>query len=597
MKTSVITCAAWVPQGQAQANPEKVEISVDDLKKIIEDTQAKLEDVNLSEKSSSNDMDEATTSSSGSQKAAKDNVTLKDDTEEGWEDEESLEDDTNEDSMEVDEEKENRVEKEIKKDQKIKNIDEEEDLDKLYEFDKYDEEEENNLGQLAALSRLTIFADPSEDPLLEDNAARKEDEISESENHIILPTDNLIAVGHVEEDAAILEVYVYNESGNALYVHHDNLLPTIPICMEWLNYNPATDKPGNLVAVGTMGPEIEVWDLDLIDGLEPAFKLGAPKQKEGKKVKKGVKKVNRGKAYGHTDAVLALAWNKEFEHVLASGSADKRIILWDLQELSVSKIFRCCKGQVQCMQWHPTNGSTLVAGSSEGDVHVINCVDGNVTTWQLEGELERVLWTSDGGRDCLLVSSDTGALTCIDISKPKPVWTFKPHEQGCTGLQLSSSCPGLLVTGSEDGKVRVWDVASPSASGGTNTLLSGLPVLVVELEPQVGKIFCLSAALEQPFVFCIGGDQGDNCFKVWDIRASKRVRQVFCPRLGLPVDNDEADNTKLKQQVEDREDVETRFMGSNRGSNQEPREGGARLSGANRQPFSSGRVEKSYRKN
>lgn len=37
---------------------------------------------------------------------------------------------------------------------------------------------------------------------------------------------------------------MYNESGDALYVHHDNLLPTIPICMEWLNYNPTTDKPG-----------------------------------------------------------------------------------------------------------------------------------------------------------------------------------------------------------------------------------------------------------------------------------------------------------------------------------------------------------------
>ena len=39
---------------------------------------------------------------------------------------------------------------------------------------------------------------------------------------------------------------------------------------------------GNYVAVGTMEPEIQIWDLDIIDTIEPAFMLGVKKKKRRK---------------------------------------------------------------------------------------------------------------------------------------------------------------------------------------------------------------------------------------------------------------------------------------------------------------------------
>ena len=61
---------------------------------------------------------------------------------------------------------------------------------------------------------------------------------------------------------------------------------------------------GNFCAVGSMDPVIQVWDLDLIDSLEPAFVLGRKKSKKKTKISKGI---------GHTDAVLSLAWNSQVE--------------------------------------------------------------------------------------------------------------------------------------------------------------------------------------------------------------------------------------------------------------------------------------------
>lgn len=99
-----------------------------------------------------------------------------------------------------------------------------------------------------------------------------------------------------------LNVSVYNEEEGSLYVHHDFLLPSPPLCIEWLSFDPGSDKPGNMCAIGCMDPVVTLWDLDIQDSLEPVCKLGS----------KGSRKKNKPKV-GHTDAVLDLSWNRNLE--------------------------------------------------------------------------------------------------------------------------------------------------------------------------------------------------------------------------------------------------------------------------------------------
>ena len=57
------------------------------------------------------------------------------------------------------------------------------------------------------IQNLTVFTDEKQDPYL----TQPNDEDSEEEDDFnLLPTDNLIAVGHIEGDAAILEIYGIN---------------------------------------------------------------------------------------------------------------------------------------------------------------------------------------------------------------------------------------------------------------------------------------------------------------------------------------------------------------------------------------------------
>lgn len=143
---------------------------------------------------------------------------------------------------------------------------------------------------------------------------------------------------------------MYNEEEPSFYCHHDFYLSSFPVCFEWLNYE-ANSPSGNFVAVGMMEPIIEIYNLDIMNLMDPSYKLGQKRNR-----RKGRLQV------GHTGAVLSLAWNREFDHVLASGSDDKSIILWDLEKKEPSNTINEFDKGVQCLEWHKLETQSLLAG-------------------------------------------------------------------------------------------------------------------------------------------------------------------------------------------------------------------------------------------
>jgi len=282
------------------------------------------------------------------------------------------------------------------------------------------------------------------------------------------------------------------------------------VALEWLSFDPENDKRGSLVAVGTMGPIIEVWDLDLVDCLEPAFKLG----KKGSK-KKGIKRV------GHKEAVLSLSWNSNVDHILASGGADHNALIWDLTTQTVASRLDCHKEKVQSLHWHPFDNHTLVSGACDSFVRVFDCrTVGQHKKWSLGSgaEVERVVWDHFSPHR-VLASSDQGQVACIDLRQDsKPVWTLSAHTEAVTGLSLSSQCPGCLVTVSQDKVLKVWDI------NGDN------PEFVTERDVKLGQLHACSPCPDAPFVVCMGGDKPSDNLKVWDVRESAPVKARFGQR-------------------------------------------------------------------
>ncbi|XP_001599699.1 periodic tryptophan protein 1 homolog [Nasonia vitripennis] len=443
-----ISCLTWVRRGVAASVPDKIELTPQELQNIIQNTQSELNQIK--EEDDSEDEEAAGTNES-----------------------------------------KNTATDEEMKDGSVKANDE-------FDFDKYDDEADDIYANIDGIAVIN----EGKDPLV--TVGDSEDEDSEKEDDIIKANDNLVLVGHIMDEASILEVYVYNEAEGSFYCHHHDYLSYIPLCFEWLNFDPSEEKPGNLCAIGNDTPIIEVWDLDVVGGIGPVFKLGKKPNK-----KKHIKRV------GHTDAVLDIAWNTSHNHVLASGSADKTVLLWDLENGTPSTKLSSFEGIIQSIKWHQTEAHMLLTGSMDKKVRLFDCKTEVAKTWKASGEVEKVVWNRFDS-NLFFVSTDNGYIECVDIRHDKPLWKKQVQEVEIAGLSMSVSCPGLLVSTNKDGTIKVWDVKNYLE-----------PQLVLEKQTNLGHIICLESSCDSPFIFAAGGDNKANNLNVYDLSTMPEVSERF----------------------------------------------------------------------
>lgn len=306
----------------------------------------------------------------------------------------------------------------------------------------------------------------------------------ELEDFMFRPTDDVILSAVVEDEMSHLDVCILAEEDDAeLYVHHEYQLPVFPLCVAWV--------PPNVAAVGTFQPEIELWDLNIVESAKPD-----------------------GMLQGHTDAVLGLATHPQTPQMLASASADATVRLWDISTQQTVLTMEHHQGaKVQSVAWSPSNSSVeyqglLASGGFDQRVFVLDVRQSDAATHiQLDADVEAIRWhlaeSDSGGAPALYISTETGDVICWDLTAGKRRWTLSAHLGApCSSFSLFTpavnGAPTLLATAapSTQSPLKLW--AIDPARG-------AIPSCIYQKTADFGRLNSVAFAPQRPFHLAVGG--------------------------------------------------------------------------------------------
>ncbi|KAJ1613417.1 PWP1-like protein [Cryptosporidium canis] len=317
----------------------------------------------------------------------------------------------------------------------------------------------------------------------------KQDEFIDTDEEDALQikeNDSLLATTIIEDDVATMQVYLYSIEDGSFYVHHDVIIGDYPLCSEWISLGSFNENNNNVVAIGSFNGEVNIWNLDYIESVDPILTLR--------------------KNNGHSDAVMSLAAHQRNFKLLASGSADETVKLWDLTEGSCISTYSNYKGKVQCLEWHHSENNVLIAADYSRSIRLVDIRSGNsqaLVKFNKEyGDPESIVLPNSNIYDngnTLIISTENGFISGYDLrmlSNDQSRNKFSILANHCSKPITSICCtsiPNMLVSCDLSGVSKVWD-------------LSNVNECVFEKSLKGGKLFTCKSCPDEQALVAFGGE-------------------------------------------------------------------------------------------
>ena len=160
---------------------------------------------------------------------------------------------------------------------------------------------------------------------------------------------------------------------------------------------------------------------------------------------------------GHADWVRSVSFSPDGT-LLASGSKDNTIRLWDVSSGQLKAILEGHAGWINSVSFSP-DGTLLASGSKDNTIRLWDVASGQLKA-ELKGHTDWA-YTVSFSPDGTLLASGSGDETVRlwDVASGQLKATFEGHTGWVNSVSFSSD-GSTVASGSDDGTVRLWDVSS-----------------------------------------------------------------------------------------------------------------------------------------
>lgn len=188
---------------------------------------------------------------------------------------------------------------------------------------------------------------------------------------------------------------------------------------------------------------------------------------------------------GHSGPVFNVSWSPQ-GHYFMSGGWDRTARVWMQDHASAQRLLVGHDTSISAVAWHP-NGTYVFSASDETDksIRMWSVITGQCAR-VLTGHTEYIsaLECAPNGR--VLASADTsGSILFWDLAKGSLIKRSRGHGKGGIWSLSFGSESTVLVSGGQDGTVRIWDVELPA---------EGSKAAQLALAPQAGQELADGAA-------------------------------------------------------------------------------------------------------
>ncbi|ODH50957.1 hypothetical protein GX48_02918 [Paracoccidioides brasiliensis] len=255
-----------------------------------------------------------------------------------------------------------------------------------------------------------------------------------------------------------------------------------------------------------------------------------------------------GEPQGHTGIILAVAVSPSGEFV-ATGGADRRLIIWDAEALTPLKTFTQHRDAVSGLSF-----TRRISSSSSGEQLFSASFDRTIKTWSLSPGAHAYVETLFGHQDHVTAIDSMALDQCVSVGardRTARLWKVVDETQlvfrggsskGSSYVEGSLDCVAVLppthfVTGSDSGAISLWSIHKkkplytiPQAHGVDP--VPPLDELSSELDPAVAKNNTrnispnprwITALTTLPGTDIVLSGSWDGWIRAWKISEDKRT--------------------------------------------------------------------------